>query len=326
MVDKSFYKKSKGSGVKHVNTKLTPQNQQLAEELHKPIIKKIEKRKVHAAFKDNIWGADLADMQLLSRYNKGIRFLLCVIDIFSKYAWVVPLKDKKGISIVKAFQIILKQSNRKRNKIWVDKGSEFYNAFFKKWLQDNDIVMYSTHNEGKSVVAERFIRTLKSKIYKYMTSISKNVYIDKLDDIVNEYSNTYHTTIKMKPIDVKDNTYINTDKKINNKDPKFKVGDHVRISKYKNIFAKSYTPNWSEEVFVLKKVKNTVPWTYVINDLNGEEIIGTFYEKELQKTSQEEFRIEKVIKRKGEQIYVKWKEYDNSFNSWIDKASLVQRR
>ena len=110
-------------------------------------------------------------MQLLSKYNKGIRFLLCVI----KYAWFVPLKDKKGISIVKAFQIIFKQSNRKPNKIWVDKGSEFYNAYFKNWLRDNDIVMYSTHNEGKSVVAERFIRTLKSKIYKYMTSIPKNV-------------------------------------------------------------------------------------------------------------------------------------------------------
>ena len=124
-------------------------------------------------------------MQLLSRYNKGIKFLLCVIDIFSKYTWVVLLKDEKGISFVKAFQIILKQSNtRKPNKIWVDKGSEFYNASFKKWLQDNDIVMYSTHNEGKSVVAERFIRTLKSKIYKYMTSISKSVYINKLDDIV----------------------------------------------------------------------------------------------------------------------------------------------
>ena len=265
-------------------------------------------------------------MQLLSRYNKGIRFLLFVIDIFSKYAWVVPLKDKKGISIVKAFQIILKQSNsRKPNKIWVDKGSEFYNASFKKWLQDNDIVMYSIHNEGKSVVAERFIRALKSKICKYMTSISKNVYIDKLDDIVDEYNNTYHTTIKMKPIDVKDNTYINADKEINNKDPKFKVGDRVGISKYKNIFAKGYTPNWSEEVFVIKKVKNTVLWTYVINDLNGEEITGTFYEKELQKTSQEEFRIEKVIKRKGNKIYVKLKGYNNSFNSWIDKASLVQR-
>ena len=237
-------------------------------------------------------------MQLFSKYNKGIRFLLYVIDIFSKYAWVVPLKDKKGISIVKAFQSILKQSNRKPNKIWVDKGPEFYNAYFKKWLRDNDIVMYSTNNEGKSVVAERFIRTIKSKIYKYMTSISKNVYIDKLDDIVDKYNNTYQTTIKMKPIDVKDNTYINTSKEINNEDPKFKVGDHVRISKYKNIFAKGYMPNWSEEVLVIKKVKNTVPWTYVINDLNGEEIIGTLHEKELQKTNQEEFRIEKVIRRK----------------------------
>ena len=218
---------------------------------------------------------------MLSRYNKETRFLLCVIDIFSKYSWVVPLKDKKGVSIVTAFQSILKQSNRRQNKIWVDKGSEFYNASFKKWLQDNDIVMYSTNNEGKSVLAERFIRTLKSKIYKYMTSISKNVYIDKLNDIVNEYNNTYHTTIKMKPVDVKDNTYFNTDKEIHNKDPKFKVGDRVRISKYKNIFAKGYTRNWSEEIFVIKKVKNTVPWTYVINDLNGEEITGTFYEKEL---------------------------------------------
>ena len=111
--------------------------------------------------------------------------------------------------------------------------------------------MYSTHKEGKSVVAERFIRTLKNKIYKYMISISKNVYIDKLDDIVNEYTNTYHTTINMKPIDVKENTYINTDRDVNDKGPKFKVGDHVRMSKYKNIFAKGYTPNWSEEVFVI---------------------------------------------------------------------------
>ena len=131
MVDKVFDKKSAGSGAKQANTKLTPQNQQLAEELHKSIIRKFEKRKVHAAFEDNIWGADLADMQLLNKYNKGIRFVLCVIDIFSKYTWVVPLKDKKGVSIVKAFQSILKQSNRKPNKIWVDKGSEFYNASFK---------------------------------------------------------------------------------------------------------------------------------------------------------------------------------------------------
>ena len=183
--------------------------------------------------------------------------------------------------------------------------------------------MYPTHNEGKSVVAERFIRTLKNKIYKYITSISKNVYIDKLDDIVNEYNNTYHRTIKMKPIDVKDNTYINIDEEVNDNDPKFKVGDHVRISKYKNIFAKDYTPNWSEEVFVIKEIKNTVPWTYVVNDLNNKQVTGTFYENELQRTNQEEFRIEKVIKKKGDKLYVKWKGYDNSFNSWIDKKDLV---
>ena len=169
-------------------------------------------------------------MQLITKFNKGFRFLLCVIDVFSKYAWVVPLKVKKGVSIVNAFQKILDDSNRKPNKIWVDKGSEFYNNSFKKWLKDNDIEMYSIHNEGKSVVAERFIRTLKTKIYKYMTSVSKNVYIYKLDNIVDEYNNTYHRTIKMKPVDVKDNKYIDSKKEVNDKDPKFKVWDHVRIS------------------------------------------------------------------------------------------------
>ena len=131
-----------------------------------------------------------------------------------------------------------------------------------------------------------------------MTSISKNVYIDKLDDTVKEYNNKYHTSIKMKPVDVMDNTYIDFKKEINNKDPKCKVGDHVRISKYKNIFAKGYMLNWSEEIFLIKKIKNTVPWTHVINDLNGEEIIGTFYEKELQGTNQQKFRIERAIKKK----------------------------
>ena len=160
-------------------------------------------------------------MQLISKFNKGFRFLSCVIDIFSKYAWVVPLKDKNGISIVNAFQKILKESDRKPNKIWVDKGSEFYNNSFKKWLKDNDTEMYSVHNDEKSVIAERFIRTLKNKIYKYMTTISKNVYIHTLDDIVDEYNNTYHKTIKMKPIGVKDNTYIDFGKEVNNKDPKF---------------------------------------------------------------------------------------------------------
>ena len=137
-----------------------------------------------------MWGADLADKQLISKFNKGFRFLLCVIDIYSKYAWVIPLKDKKGITLTNAFQKILDKSNCKPNKIWVDQSSEFYNRSMKSWLEKNAIVIYSTNNEGKSVVAERFIRTLKNKIYKYMTSISKSVYTDKLDDIINKYINT----------------------------------------------------------------------------------------------------------------------------------------
>ena len=135
----------------------------------------------------------------------------------------------------------------------------------------NDISMYSTYNEGKSVVAEIFIRTLKNKIYKHITAILKNVCLNVLDDFVDEYNNTYHKTIKMKPIDAEDDSFAEYNEKSNEKDPKCKVGDHVRISKFKNVFAKGYTPNWSEEIFIIKKVKNTVPWTYVISDLNDEE-------------------------------------------------------
>ena len=216
MVYKFFDKKSTGSGFKKL--KNTARNSSiLADELHKPIIRKFDKRKVLSQFKDNIWGVDLADMQSLSRKNKGIKYLLCAIDLYSNYAFVIPLKDKKGISIANAVNKIIKQSNRKPNKIWVDQGGEFYNNVFEKWLSDNDINMYSTYNEGKSVVAERFIRTLKNKLYKHMTATGKNVYYDVLDDIVNKYNNTKHSTIKMKPIDVK-----NIDEH-NEKDSRYKV-------------------------------------------------------------------------------------------------------
>ena len=176
-----------GKGIKN--------NKFLAEELHKPVIKKFNKSKVYSQFKDNIWGVNLADMQSLSKKNKGIKYILCAIDLYSKYAFVVPLKDKKGISIVNAFNKIIKQYNRKPNKIWVDQGGEFYNRVFKKWLSYNDIIMYSTYNGGKSIVAERFIRTLKNKLYKHMTATGKNVYYDVLDDVVNEYNNTKDNTI-----------------------------------------------------------------------------------------------------------------------------------
>ena len=196
-------------------------------------------------------------------------------------------KGKKGTSIVNAFQKIISEGT-KPNKIWVDQGSEFYNNSFKDFLKINNIEMYSTYNEGKSVVAERFIRTLKNKIFKHTTAISKNIRFNVLDDF-------------------------------NEKDPKYKVGDHFRISKYKKIFAKGYAPNWLEEVFAFSQIKNTVPWTYIVS----EEITGSFYEKELQKTSKEESRIEKVLKRKSDKLYIKWKGYDSRFKRWIDKKDLI---
>ena len=184
-------------------------------------------------------------MQSLSKYNKGFRYLLCAIDLFSKYAWVIPIKDKKGTSIVNAFKKIISEGQRKPNKIWVDQGSEFYNQSFKDFLKINNIEMYSTYIEGKSIVAERFIRTLKNEILKNMTTISKNVYFDVLNDIVNKYNNTIHKTIKMKPIDVTNNSYAEYSEDSNKKGSKFKVNDHVRISKCKTFFAKGYVPNYS---------------------------------------------------------------------------------
>ena len=244
-----FDKKSKGTGIK---SKIE-ENKQLANELYRPIIRKSEKRKMYSSFKDNICGVDLADMQLIRNYNKGIRYFLCAFDLFRKYAFLVPLRIKKGTTIANAFQRFLNNSKRKPNKKWVDQGREFCNTHFKKWLKDNDIIMYSAHNEVKSVVAERFIRTLKNKIYKHMTAISKNLYFDVLNDFVNKYNNTHHQTIKMKPIDVKSDSFTKCNEKSNEKDPKFTVNDLVKISKQQNIFAKGYAPNSSEENLSLKK-------------------------------------------------------------------------
>ena len=164
--------------------------------------------------------------------------------------------------------------------------------------------MHSTHNEGKSFVAERLIRTFKNKIYKYMASVSKNVYFDKLDHIVNKYNNTYHSAIKMKSVDVNLTTYIDSSKEVRDKNPKYKIGDNVKISKHEIIFAKGYTPSWSKQVFLVKKV-NTLPWTCGVSDLQGKEIFGMFYEIGFQNTNQKMFRVKKVIKRKGDKLHVK---------------------
>ena len=224
------------------------------------LLENLKKEKFINLLETNIWGVDLADVQSLSKYDKENKYLLCAIDLFSKYAWAIPIKDKKEVSIVNAFQKIIPEG-RKPNKIWVDQGSEFCNNSCKDFLKVNNIEMYSTYNEEKSIVAERFIRTLKNKIFKHMTAISKNICFDVLDDIVHKYNNTVERTIKMKPNNVTDDSYAEYNEDFNKKEPKFKVGDQVRISKYKNIFAKGYAPNWSEEVFVVGGIKNTVLWT-----------------------------------------------------------------
>ena len=304
---------------------------QLANEIHKPIRRKFEKRRVIITGKnsnspvDNTWTADLVDMQPYSRWNRGYKYLLTVLDVFSKYAWVVPIKDKKGETITKAFRVIV--GKRKPVYLWTDKGTEFYNSNFKEYLKENGITLYSTQNVEKSSVIERFNRTLKSKMFKQFTIQNSTVFTDILPQIVEEYNNTYHSTIKMTPKEasLKKNesiAYLNSyhDEPFPKfKKPSFKEGDKVRISKYRGIFDKSYKGNWSEELFVIYKTQPTIPITYRIKDLLGEDIKGSFYEQELQKADQEVYRIEKVLKKdyRNKRMFVKWKGYPDKFNSWV---------
>ena len=273
---------------------------------------------------DKIWAADLVDMQAFSNFNRGIKYLLAVIDVFSKYGWLVPLKDKTGKSVAMALKTIFEE--RQQEKMWVDKGKEFYNKDVKELVE-----LYSTENEEKSSVVERWIRTMKERMWKYFTDNNTNRYVDVLPDLVKGYNNTKHSSIKMTPVEASKKKNELTvwrtlyPNHLERRDihPEFSVGDKVRISKKKKTFEKGYTTRWTEEIFTIVEVKPTSPVTYRIADLNGEEIKGSFYEPELQKTSQQLFRIEKVIKRGKKKSLVKWKGYSNDFNSWVDNKDLV---
>ena len=210
-----------------------------------------------------------------SSKNKNVRYLLCEIYVFTKYAWVKLLNDKKVKTVLNAFIEILNESNRQTNKLWVDQGREFYNKRFQEWLDNNNILMYSTHNEGKSV-----IKTLKAKINKQITSNDSKFYLSYLNKLVDQYNNTYNYSIGKKPINT-GYSALNEKIETNPKAPKFKVNDRVRITEYKNVFSKGYTKNWSREIFIIDSVLKTNPSTYRIKDLNGERIIGSFYENEL---------------------------------------------
>ena len=189
-----FFDKETGSGISV--------NAQLAEELHKPVIKKLKRRKIYARLKGNIWSSDLAEMESLSSKNKNVKYLLCVIDVFTKYGFVKPLKDEKGKTVLTAFIKIVNESNRnnKPNKLWIKQGREFYSKLMQEWLDNNDILIYSTHNEGKSVIPERFIKTSKAKIYKKMTANDSRSYLPYLNKLVDQYNNTYPHSISKKPI------------------------------------------------------------------------------------------------------------------------------
>ena len=263
-------------------------------------------------------------MTAFSKFNQGFRYLLLVIDIFSKYGWIIPLKNKEGKTVASALKTIFKE--RKPEKMWVDKGKEFYNKDVKGLIE-----LYSTENEEKSSVVERWIRTMKEKMWKYFTDNNTNIYIDILPDLGKDYNNTKHSSIKMTPVEASEkknelmvwrNLYPNR-LDILDINPKFSVGDKVRISKKKPLFEKGFTTRWTEEIFTITKIKRTSPITYKIADLNGEEIDGTFYEPELQKTSQQLFRIEKVIEKGNNKSLVKWKGYSDDFNSWVDKKDIV---
>ena len=308
-------------------------SQQLAEELHKPITRNFRKRRVISYGIDEIWAADLVEMQKYSKWNKGFKYLLMVIDIFSKYGWIVALKDKKTESVSLAFVHIFKKSKRKPEKLWADKGSEFISKHFKDFLKKN-IMLYHTQNEEKSSVVERWNRTMKNRMWKMFSANNNTIYWDKLDKLLDDYNNKKHSSIKMSPTEAS--------KKVNEKQvfanlygdeiymkpgkPKFSIGDKVRISKYKRkVFDKGYTSNWTEEVFVIDKINLTKPVTYNIVDLLGEKVEGSFYGKELQKAKQQTFRIEKVVRRdnKKKKALVKWKGYSDKFNSWVDFKDLV---
>ena len=309
-------------------------SQQLAEELHKPITRNFRKRRVISYGVDKIWTADLEEIQKYSKWNKGVKYLLMVIDVFSKYGWIEPLKDKKTESVSSAFEHIFKKSKRKPEKLWTDKGSEFISKHFKDFLKTHNITLYHTQNEEKSSIVERWNKTMKNKMWKMFSANNNTVYWDKLDKLVDDYSYTYHSSIEMTPTEA--SLKENENKVFANlyddliylkpKKPKFSIGDKVRISKYKRrVFDKGYTPNRTEELFVVDHIMMTKPVTYRIVDLLGEKVEGSFYEKELQKAKQQTFRIEKVVRRddKKKRALVKWKGYLDKFNSWVSFKDLV---
>lgn len=306
--------------------------QQIVNEIHRSARKNFKRRSVILKGIDDLWQADLIDLQRLHTINKGNKYILTVIDTFSKYAWCIPIKSKNKMEVKNAFALVITSSKRKPKNLQTDLGKEFYNNEFDSYLKSLNINHYSTYSIKKASIVERLIKTLKFKIYKYFSFVGNYKWVGRpLDEIVKSYNETVHRTIKLKPVDVNfDNetkvkrNIIKSQYNMHCKLNKFNVGDRVRISKYKSVFRKGYTPNWSTELFTIKHINHTQPVTYHIEDQRKNTILGTFYEEELQKTKYPDvYLIEKVIKKKGTKLYVKWLGLSENENSWIDRNDVV---
>lgn len=304
----------------------------IVNEIHKGVRKNFVRRSVVLKGIDDLWQADLMDMKNFKNINKGYKFILVVIDCFSKFVWCIPVKTKTKTEIYNAMNTIFK-NNRFPKNLQTDNGTEFYNDEFKKLMQRVGINHYSTYSVKKASIVERVIRTLKHKLYKNFSLTGSYKWIDKpLKSVVDSYNNSKHRITKYKPVNVdKSNESIiikninSTQKYQSVKKNKFNIGDVVRISKYKGQFEKGYTPNWSTELFTIRKVNVTNPVTYYIEDRRKQPIIGTFYEQEIQKTySPDVYLIEKILKTRGNKILVKWLGFSNKENSWIDKNTIVK--
>ena len=302
------------------------QLKQYADELHAPFLRKFDRRHVVALFPNDLWGSDLVDMSAFSDDNKGYKFLMTVIDVFSRKAWALPLKNKRAETILKAFKS-LKVTPK---NLWVDKGSEYYNNLLKKFNKDNSINMYSTYGEHKSAIVERFNRTLKEIMWKDFTRIRHRRWIDRLEGLLTAYNNRKHTTTGMKPAESYRTGKVAKTHKVRliDKQPRFKVGDYVRIARVKTTFEKGYEFRWSHEVFKVIDVNaKAYPVMYQIEDYLGDKIEGKFYEKELQLTKLPHFGlVSKVLQsrtvRGRKEHLVRWEGHDPKFDSWISDREL----
>ena len=294
------------------------------------------RRKVLVYGLDHQWQADLVDVAKIASYNEGYRYLLTCMDVLSKYAWVVPLKDKTGKSLVEAFTIIFK-SGRRPIRLQTDKGTEFTNRVFQKFLREHDVHFFTTHNEEtKASVVERFNRTLKTKMWKFFTHKETLTYLDVLDDMMDSYNHTVHRSTGMPPADVTWANQTTVAKRLYGrsgpvKKCKFLPGDRVRLVKSKRAFKKGYLPSWTEELFTVVRCRETRPPVYVVKDDHGEELEGTFYAEELQKVIKKDdvYKIETILKKRKKgrrvQYLVKWLGYPETFNSWIFMSDVQKR-